>query len=155
MATERATSWAEPNGQETMENIAENALRAAHRRLHAHAAQIQAGLASALPALPWVAAGAASWIVFTSTQSWAQAAIAGACLFALWTLRAMHSAQRLEALALREQIGELRLSLRVTQALLDVEAIAEAEHLDDELDDARQSGTRRLPRQRKAPRKVG
>jgi hypothetical protein len=100
-------------------------------------------------ALPWVGAGAAAWLVFTSTLSWAQGVVAGTCLFALWTLRAMHNAQRLEALALREQLRELRLSLRVTQALLDVETITDAEHLDDEIE-ARKSGTRRLPRQRNA-----
>jgi hypothetical protein len=102
--------------------------------------------------LPWVAAASACWLVFTSTLSWAQAAIAGTCLFALFTLRAMHNAQRLEALALRQQLSELRLSLRVTQALLDVETTTEAEHLDEELEDPRKSGTRRLQRQRNSQR---
>lgn len=98
--------------------------------------------------LPWLVAGGASWLVFSATQSWAQAAIAGTCLFALLTLSAMHNAQRLESHALREQLAELRLSLRVAQALLEVESVEDAVHLDDELDDARASGTRRLPRQR-------
>ena len=79
-----------------------------------------------------------------------------ASLFALSTLSAMQSAQRQEARALREQLSELRLSLRVTQALLDVETTTDAEHLDDDqLDDARKSGTRRLPRQRNSRPKLG
>jgi len=97
-------------------------------------------------ALPWVAAGGAAWAVYASTLSSSQAAIAGTCLFAASTLSAMRGAQRREALALHEQLAELRLSLRVTQALLDVEMVEDAEHLDDELDNPRESGTRRLPR---------
>lgn len=105
--------------------------------------------------LSWLIAGGGSWLVYTSTLSWSQAAIAGTCLFALSTLSAMRSAQRFEARALREQLVELRLSLRVTQALLDVELVADAEHLDDERDNARESGTRRLPRQRKSRPHLG
>jgi hypothetical protein len=107
------------------------------------------------PALPWISAGGASWLVYASTQSWSQAAIAGTCLFALTTLSAMRTTQRLEALALHKQLVELRLSLRVTQALLDVEMIEDAEHIEDELDDTRESGTRRLPRQRVSRPQLG
>lgn len=107
-------------------------------------------------ATPWLAAGAAAWLVYVSSSSWSQAALAGTCLFALATLSAMRSAQRREALALRVQLAELRLSLRVTQALLDVDMVADAEHLEeDELDEARESGTRRLPRQRLSRPQLG
>jgi hypothetical protein len=106
-------------------------------------------------ATPWLVGSAGAWLVHASTSSWSQAALAGTCLFALATLSAMHSAQRREALALREQLAELRLSLHVTQALLDVEMVTDAEHLDDELDEARESGTRRVPRQRLSRPQLG
>jgi hypothetical protein len=100
-------------------------------------------------AAPWLAGAAGAWLVHLSTSSWSQAALAGTCLFALTILSAMRGAQRREAFALREQLAELRLSLRVTQALLDVEIVTDAEHLDDELDDPRESATRRVPRSRR------
>jgi hypothetical protein len=106
-------------------------------------------------ATPWLAGAAGAWLVHVSTSSWSQAALAGTCLFALATLSAMRSSQRREALALREQLSELRLSLRVTQALLDVEMVADAEHLEDELDDGRESGARRVPRQRLSRPQLG
>jgi hypothetical protein len=104
---------------------------------------------------PWLAGAAGAWLVHVSTSSWSQAALAGTCLFALATLSAMRSTQRREALALREQLAELRLSLRVTQALLDVELVADAEHLEDELEDGRESGARRVPRQRLSRPQLG
>jgi hypothetical protein len=163
--TQRARSWAARTSsitRSTLRRLQGLTLRARERdvdaRGPAHEPTLQGRLApepGLALATPWLVGTAGAWLVHTSTSSWTQAALAGTCLFALATLSAMHSAQRREALALREQLAELRLSLHVTQALLDVEMVTDAEHLDEELDEARESGTRRVSRQRLSRPQLG
>jgi hypothetical protein len=96
------------------------------------------------PAL-WAAGLGTAWLVHTWTASWPHAAVAGTCVIALSTLRAMHRAQQRDAVAICEQLAELRQALRVTQALLDVEVLEGAEHLDEDCEELQTSGSRRVP----------
>ncbi len=97
-------------------------------------------------AILWVTGLGAGVLVLDRTGSWQHALITGTCVFALVTLSSMRNAQQREALAVSQQLEELRQSLRVTHALLDVDVLDGAEHLDAEPDEYRESGTRRLPR---------
>jgi hypothetical protein len=91
----------------------------------------------------WTLALASAALVLGDSNSWTQALLSGSCVYAVATLCSLRSTQRREALALQRDLEELRRSLRVTQALLEVEVLDGAEPLEE---DVEASGARRVQR---------